>query len=84
MDKLSYAKELINFIDGSPCTPWAAHNAINMLKSAGFEKYKGELKQGGKYYFTRGNGVAAVIVGSGGLRIGAAHLDSPALVLKPV
>lgn len=83
MDKLSYAKELIDFIDGSPCATWAAHNAINMLKSAGFEKYNGELKQGGKYYFTRGNGVAAVIVGSGGLRIGAAHLDSPALVLKP-
>ena len=83
MDKLRYANELIDFIDKSPCAAWAAHNAVDMLRSAGFEKYAGNIRQGGKYYFTRGNAVAAVIAGGGPLRIGGAHLDAPALMLKP-
>lgn len=81
MDK--YINDMIDFIDKSPCGSWAAYNSINMLQNAGFEKYTGEIKEGGRYYFTRGNAVAAVVKGGSNLRIGAAHLDSPGLVLKP-
>lgn len=79
-----YAKKLIEFIDQSPCAVWAKENATSLLKNAGFQETDGEnIEIGGKYYFTRGNGVAAFIKGGNELRLGAAHLDSPSIMLKP-
>lgn len=83
-ESMKYAKELMDFIDESPCAIWAKRNAVRMLKEAGFEECDGKnIRKGGKYYFTRGNAVAAFVKGGEKVRIGAAHLDSPAIMLKP-
>lgn len=84
MDYIAYANDLINFIDSSPCAAFAAHNALNMLKAAGFEEYDGVAEQGGRYYIERGGiALAAFIKGGSEVRIAGAHLDSPAVMLKP-
>lgn len=90
MDK--YIKDLIAFLDASPSSIQGCMEAQKRLDAAGFtpvsELKKWQLEPGGKHYVIRDTSVAAFIVGSkaladSGFHIAAAHLDSPALKLKP-
>lgn len=86
MDDRKYAAEMLKFIDNSPCAAFAAHNAVKMLKAAGFEEYTGTAEKGKKYCISfNGTAVAAFITGGADseVRIGAAHLDSPSVMIKP-
>ncbi len=86
MDYRAYAQDMLKFINSSPCGVWAVNNGIEMLKNAGFCEYTGEAETGSKYYIQRGGtALAAFIKGGekGQLRIGAAHADSPAIMIKP-
>lgn len=82
----AYADDLIKFIDNSPCALWAQYNCVQMLKDNGFIKLDKKAESGGRYYIEQnGSAVAAFIKGNedSPVRIGAAHLDSPAIMLKP-
>jgi aspartyl aminopeptidase len=86
MDSRNYAKDLIEFIDKSPCAAWVVKNGIDMLKAAGFTEYNGVTEAGRRYYIERGGtALAAFIAGNdtSEVRICGAHTDSPALMLKP-
>lgn len=89
---LSAARDLLAFIDRSP-TPWhAVAEAARRLSAAGFrelgEPDEWTLGSGDRAYVVRGGSLAAFALGTeplatGGLRIVAAHTDSPNLRLKP-
>lgn len=83
MDYGAYATELINYIDKSPCAAWACKNAADMLEAAGFEELDGRAEAGKRCYISCGTHIAAFIKGGSEVRIGAAHLDSPAVMIKP-
>ena len=86
------AENLINFIYKSPSPFHVVDNARQMLQAAGYEELclrrRWQLKRGGKY-FTHRNGSALIAFTIGndladkGLRIVAAHTDSPTFRLKP-
>ena len=88
-------QEMVDFLNEA----WTCFHAIEackkMLGSAGYSEisersaFKGQLKTGGKYYFTRNDSsIVAFAVGckykagNGFISIGA-HSDSPCLKLKP-
>ena len=88
-------QEMVDFLNKA----WTCFHAIevckNWLNKAGYTEikersiFKGQLKQGGKYYFTRNDSsIVAFAIGSkyesgnGFIAIGA-HSDSPCLKLKP-
>ncbi len=81
---------LIDFLQNSPTAYHATKNAEELLLSRGFtkllEREDWELAAGGKYFLCRGgSSLIAFTVGSldeFAYKIGAAHLDSPALKLK--
>jgi len=84
-----YAEDYKTYLDKSKTEREAVTVSIEMLKEAGFEEYKlgGKIKVGGKYYFNnRDKSLYAFSIGTesieNGVRICAAHIDSPRLDLK--
>lgn len=87
----SQAKNLINFINASPSAYHSIDSVLSMLD--GFERldasHRFEIEAGGKYVVTRGNSslIAFTVpkdITEISFSIAAAHVDSPALKLKPV
>ena len=85
-----YAKDYMAFIDGSKTEREAVLSGVSMLEAHGFKPYAlgDRVEKGGKYYFNnRGKALYAFRIGSEdlekGIRISAAHIDSPRLDLKP-
>lgn len=85
-------KKLLDFIEKSPTAFHAASNLEEMLKKQGFitlsESQKWDLNPGCGYYFTRNSSSVIAFripknVTDISYHITAAHLDSPALKLKP-
>lgn len=87
------ARDLLDFIDGSP-SPWhAVQTCEGRLQAAGFcrleETDRWLLAPGARHYVVRGgSSIIAFIVGhrpaaETGLRLIGAHTDSPGLRLKP-
>ena len=86
-----YAKGYARFLDVAKTEREAVAECIRMAEEAGFRPYSfgDALKAGDKcYYNNRGKGIYLFRVGSesinNGIRITAAHLDSPRLDLKQV
>ena len=90
---LSFAQELIDFIDESP-TPYQAVKSIKkILDTEGFselsEKEEWDLQKEGKYYVARNDSaLISFIIGTGeieeeGFKIIGAHTDSPTFKIKP-
>lgn len=85
--------DLLSYIDASPTPYHAVAETVQRLTSAGFhpldEREAWKLAPGDRRYLTRnGSSIIAFEVGSeapaiGGVRIVAAHTDSPNLRLKP-
>ena len=84
---------LLDFINASPTAFHATANAAQRLESAGFSALqladKWTLERGGKYYVTQnGSALLAFIIGQNdiaesGMRLIAAHTDSPCFQVKP-
>ena len=86
---MEYAKGYSRWLDNAKTEREAVKYAIGMLTEAGYREYKlgDEIKAGDKIYLNnRGKGLFAVHVGTesieNGVRICAAHIDSPRLDLK--
>lgn len=84
-----YAELYKEFLDNAKIEREAVKKGIAMLKEAGFVEYKlgGKIEKGGKYYLNnRDKSLFAFTIGSEniecGVRICAAHIDSPRLDLK--
>ena len=85
-----FSEEYKAFLDGAKTEREATDYAIAMVKAAGFTEYKlgDKLKAGDKkYYDNRGKSIYVFKVGSepldtDGIRILAAHIDSPRIDLK--
>ena len=84
---------LLDFINTSPTAFHATENAVRRLSAAGFSALcaadEWALEKGGKYFVTQnGSALLAFVVGLGdmaesGLRMIAAHTDSPCFQIKP-
>ena len=89
---LEYAKGYMAYLDSSKTEREAVISAIELAKKAGYTEYKigDKLTAGGKYYLNnRGKSLFVFKLGSEdvekeGIKITAAHVDSPRLDLKPV
>lgn len=88
-EAMEYAKEYMHFLDVAKTEREAVLYAIEKLEAAGFRSYKlgDKLEAGDKiYYNNRGKSLFAIRVGNepieNGIRICAAHIDSPRLDLK--
>jgi aspartyl aminopeptidase len=91
-----WAKELIRFVNGSPSPYHAVHELKGRLLKAGFEELiesdqKWVLKEGKQYFVSRqGSALLAFVVpqqvhpSRTGCIVGAAHVDSPCLRVRPV
>ncbi len=86
----AFAREYAAFLDLSKTEREATAEAVRMAEAAGFVPYSfgKKVKPGEKYYFNnRGKSVHLFIIGKrpleDGVRICAAHIDSPRLDLKP-
>ena len=87
---MEYAKEYMHFLDVAKTEREAVIYAIEKLEAAGFKAYQlgDKLEAGDKiYYNNRGKSLFAIRVGTedieeNGIRIIAAHVDSPRLDLK--
>lgn len=84
-----YAEGYKKFLATSKTEREAVKTGIELAKAAGFEEYVlgGELKKGGKYYLNnRGKSLYLIKMGTenieNGVRISAAHIDSPRLDMK--
>jgi len=85
-------KDLMQFLDNSPCNFYAVANVAEKLAAAGFTALDAadhwDLQPGGKYYITKnGSALFAFHVGTGeahaGYKIISAHSDSPGFRIKP-
>lgn len=90
MDKITFAKDLIRFIDHSPTAFHAVAEIVTDLEKAGFSRLeegkKWNLRRGEGYFVTRNDSaVAAFIMGNpgAGYRIVGSHSDSPTFKIKP-
>jgi aspartyl aminopeptidase len=94
-EHLPLAKQAMAYFDASSDPFHAVKTSCDMLKNAGFselaeaEPYQGNLKPGGKYFFTRNKSTLVAFcvgekytAGNGFLIIGG-HTDSPNLRVKP-
>lgn len=93
MDKKDLAKDLINFIDSSPCMYFAVKNMSERLKENGFtelredEEWKIEKSKG--YYLVKNSStIIAFKTGEdlpsiSGFKITGSHSDSPTFKIKP-
>lgn len=88
----SRIKDMMNFLDGSPCNFLAVSNIAKRLEADGFthldQRDKWNLTPGGKYYVTQNDSaIFGFIVGIepvyNGYKIITAHSDSPGFRLKP-
>ncbi|MBE6604757.1 MAG: aminopeptidase [Ruminococcaceae bacterium] len=86
----AYAKGYAAYLDAAKTEREAVTVSIEMAKAKGFKPYTlgMPLKAGDKYYYdNRGKNLYLFIVGrepiENGIRINAAHIDSPRLDLKP-
>ena len=86
-----YAKDYVRFLDASKTEREAVREGVRMAEAAGYRPYTfGEpMKAGDKFYYNnRGKGLFMFKIGSesiqNGIRITAAHIDSPRLDLKQV
>lgn len=84
-----YSKGYKTFLDNAKTEREATKEGIKMLKENGFVPYKlgDKIVKGGKYYYdNRGKSLFAFVAGTenieNGIRICAAHIDSPRLDLK--
>ena len=84
-----YAKGYMKFLDNAKTEREAVKEGIKMLEANGFVPYTlgGEIVKGGKYYYNnRDKSLFAFVAGTEdiekGIRICAAHIDSPRLDLK--
>ena len=84
-----YSREYMKFLDNAKTEREAVKEGIKMLAANGFVPYTlgGKIEKGGKYYYNnRDKSLFAFIAGSesieNGIRICAAHIDSPRLDLK--
>lgn len=92
-DKLAFAKDLIDFIDKSPCAFYAVDEMKKRLNDAGFTKLdegeKWKLEKGKKYYVTRNDSAIVAFkmgkkeVADAGFKIVGSHSDSPTFKIKP-
>jgi len=92
---LPLAKKAMKFLDSSPDPFHAVQTSVEMLEDANFieikdnSPFKGELKRGGRYYFTRNkSSIVAFVVGNkfepgNGFKVIGGHTDSPCLKIKP-
>ena len=87
-----YAKGYMSYLDSSKTEREAVESSIEMLEKHGFTEYKlgDKISVGDKRYLNQfGKGLVAFKLGSediekGGIRILAAHIDSPRIDLKQV
>lgn len=84
-----YAKGYMKFLDNAKTEREAVREGVKMLEAAGFVPYSFGTKvmPGDKFYYNnRGKSLFAFTIGSedieNGVRISAAHIDSPRLDLK--
>ena len=85
----AFAEDYKNFLDTAKTEREATCEAVKMLESNGFVEYKKgmKLKAGDRIYRNnRGKAVVMAVIGSAsineGVRLCAAHIDSPRLDLK--
>lgn len=86
-----YARGYSAFLDAAKTEREAVSTAIELARDKGFVEYSfgDEIKKGGKYYYNnRGKNLFLFYIGKKdvkeGIRISAAHIDSPRLDLKQV
>ncbi|MBR3965089.1 MAG: aminopeptidase [Clostridia bacterium] len=86
-----YAKDYVKYLDASKTEREAVVASIALAEKNGFVPYAfgDEIKAGGRYYYNnRGKNIFLFAIGSesvaNGIRISAAHIDSPRLDLKQV
>ncbi|MCR5707808.1 MAG: aminopeptidase [Ruminococcus sp.] len=86
---MSFAEDYKKFLDNAKTEREAVAEAVALLKKNGFKEYKCgmKLKAGSKIYrVNRGKSVIMSVIGSApieeGVRLCAAHIDSPRLDLK--
>lgn len=84
-----FAKDYVKYLDASKTEREAVTSAIALAKAEGFVEYKmgDKIEKGGKYYLNnRGKSLILFVPGSeninSGIRISAAHIDSPRIDLK--
>ncbi len=84
-----YSEGYKEYLDASKTEREAVNKSIEMLKKEGYCEYTlgSSIEKGGKYYYNnRGKSLYAFSIGSenveNGIRICAAHIDSPRLDLK--
>lgn len=85
-----FCEGYMRFLDDAKTEREAVEAAVKIAENAGFAAYEpGRKYQAGEKYYVnnRGKSAAFVVIGkkdvSNGVRIGAAHIDSPRLDLKP-
>lgn len=87
-----HLKDLMAFLDSSPCNFYAVKSLRARLDNAGFKfldrRDAWKLEKGGKYYITQNDSsIFAFVVGNGpaecGYKIITAHSDSPGFRIKP-
>ena len=85
-----FCEGYVRFLDDAKTEREAVEAAVKIAENAGFTAYEpGRKYQAGEKYYVnnRGKSAAFVVIGkkdvSNGVRIGAAHIDSPRLDLKP-
>lgn len=88
-----FSERLLHYLNDSPTAYHAVDNAAALLEGHGFrelsEKEPWAVEAGGKYFVRKNrSGMIAFSVGSGdlaqtGMRIIAAHTDSPSFKIKP-
>ena len=87
----AYAKDYVAFLDAAKTEREAVRESIRIAEAAGFRSWNfgDAIKAGDKlYYNNRGKNIFLFRIGTesinNGIRITAAHIDSPRLDLKPV
>ena len=90
IDKINeYAKGYCAFLDSAKTEREAVKRSIEIVSQHGFKSYSfgDKLEVGGKYYYNnRGKALYLFVIGNenieNGIRISAAHIDSPRLDIK--
>ncbi len=87
----AYAKDYVKFLDAAKTEREAVCEGVKMAEAAGYRPYSFgmPMKAGDKFYYNnRGKNIYLFRIGSenieNGIRITAAHIDSPRLDLKQV